>query len=325
MENKHMNTLKTSSSRFVLQSVAFTAATTLTLLMTGARPATAQAFLGQAFILDGKIGSLITVGAELNKVELPFPNGGAGNSANSNSLGITLGVQPLVQTGVVNSTTAESGATVNSTATINNLNLLPTFNTFAATNLSLGAFGALNVVSVTAININANPLVTATVIASQATDTPLSSASGSSTITNLQLLGSGVTVTGSPNQVVPINVGLELSALGGLVTTTTTAQIGEMILNEQISPVAGFPDSIQVNALRVRLFPTANVNTSLSGIPINVNANLTGTLADTDLVFSSSSAGVNASAVAPEPSALALLLFVAPFAARRRYRRTKTA
>jgi hypothetical protein len=281
-------------------------------LLTAPRPAAAQIYLGEAFIVDGNVGALVNIGVEINRVQPPFPNGGPGNAANSSDLGITLGVQPLVQTGLANSATSEAGSAVTSTAETHNLSVLPTFNDFVSVNLPLGSFGLLGIVNASVVGIApGTPLTQATVIASQAIDTPLSSATGSSTITGLNLLGNTVNASGLPNQIIPINVTVQLSAtvVGiGLVTTNTTAQIGELTINEQNAPIAGFPDSLQVNALRVRLFPTANINTTLNGIGINTSANLAGQVSNTDLVFSSSTAGVNPSQVsaAPEPGSLAL-------------------
>lgn len=321
-----MNALmKNLFARPVVKSVLVATAATLVLSIAGTRPANAQAYLGEAFILDGNVGGLLNIGVEINKVQLPHPNGGPGNSATN---GIGLSVAPLVTAGVVNSHTQEVGSTVTSNATINNLSVLPNLANYTAVNLGLGNINLLGLVNVSVVGIGTNPLATATVVQSQATDSPVSSASGSSTVTNLSVLGGvGVNSNGTLNQTIPINVGVLLSALGGVATVNATAQIGEIIINEQTSPAeVGFPDSVRVNAMRVKLYPTANINTSLLGVPINVNANLVGNLANTDLVFASSTAGVNAAAVAaPEPASVALLLMSAgPLAlVRRRFRRSR--
>jgi hypothetical protein len=321
-----MNALmKNFIARPVVKSALVATAATLVLSIAGPRPANAQAYLGEAFILDGQVGGLLNIGVEINKVQLPHPNGGPGNSATN---GIGLSVGPLVTAGVINSHTQEVGATVNSNATINNLSVLPNFSDINLLDLPDLSIGGLGLVDISVTGVGTNPLATATVVHSEATDSPVSSASGSSTVTNLSVLGGvGVNSNGTLNQTIPINVGVLLSVLGGTISTNATVQIGEIIINEQISPAeAGFPDSVRVNALRVKLYSTAQVNASLLGIPINANTNLVGELANTDLVFSSSTAGVNAAAVAaPEPASVALLLMSAgPLAlVRRRLRRNR--
>lgn len=322
-----MNALmKNFIARPVVKSVLVATAAALVLSVAGTRPANAQAYLGEAYILKGNVGvTVLNLGAEINKVQLPHPNGGPGNSATN---GVALNVLNVASAGLVNSHTQEVGSTVTSNATINNLSVLPNFSNINLLNLPNLNIGGLGLVNISVTGVSTNPLATATVVQSQATDSPVSSASGTSTVTNLSVLGGvGVNSNGTVNQTIPITVGVLLSALGGVVSTTVNAQIGEIVINEQTTPAeAGFPDSVRVNAMRVKLYPTANVNGALLGIPINVNTNLIGDLANTDLVFASSTAGVNAAAVAaPEPASVALLLMSAgPLAlVRRRFRRSR--
>ena len=309
-----------------------------------ASSAQAQPYTGSAYILQGKIGTGVSpilnvaAGAEINKVSLPFPNGGAGNSANSNSAGVTLGVGNAVSLGAINTATAELASAVTSTASVNNTNVLPNFyqtqlqagvdvNT-TLTNLTRALSGSANVSAHVSFSPFTGSLLQADLIGAQAQDTPFIAANGSSNFVNLSALGNIVTANGSISQTIPLFVTVNISTtanfLNGLTATTLTgttqAQIGELVLNEQL-PQPSNPALITVNAVHLKLYPNVDLpnltltgQASILGIGLtSVSAdvdlpstNLVGVTAGTDLIVSSATAG-SLGAAAPEPGTFALL------------------
>lgn len=320
-------------------TVALTALSSVALLVV-ARPAEAQVYTGEAYILRGNVGvnvgpgatPLVDVaaGAEINRVNLPFPNGGPGNVANGagNGLGVTIGT--AVDLDVVSTTTAEIASAVTSDATITGANILPNFSTFLPNSVNLPGLNLnVNVLGVVNTNVSlgfgniVGSLTTATVIRATALDTPLVPASGTSQIAGLNVLGSpvNVAVDGSgnplPNQTFFITVPINLTAqvqTGPLTVVnlsgTSSAVIGEIIINEQL-PIPASPDLITVNALHIKLYPVVDLpDVTLTGAGGLVTASVSlpttdilgEDLATTDLILSSATAG----AAAPEPGAFAL-------------------
>jgi|GEM_PF-5824604 hypothetical protein len=330
-------------SSFVrLSTVATGALATALLLSLASQPALAQPFTGEAYTLRGNIGVGATpileigVGAELNRVTLPFPNGGVGNSDNDADAGIVVGVGNAVSLNTITTSTSESGSVVISSAVVNGTNVLPNFGNLLPNNLSvvgnvldataiLGNLAQLNV-GIGFNNVNGS-LLTADVIGANAQDSPLINAFGSSNLVGVTALGNVVTANGSIAQVVPLNISLSLTAavnVGGVIgianlSGTTTAQIGEIIFNEQL-PTLADPNIITVNALRIRLFPNVELpdatltGTVLGAIPVFATVslpttNILGVTAGTDLIISSTTAGAlgGNNAVAPEPGTFVLL------------------
>lgn len=305
-------------------------------------PAKAQ-YTGEAYILRlnagaGVAGLLgIGVGASINEVDLPFPGGGPYNGA-QNGLNLNLGPNQ-VQADVISSATAEASAQVGSDAIITGATVFPNFSSLLPNNLgvvgnvlgsSIGIGGLATVnLNIGFLNVTGS-LLNAAVIQAHAEDTPLIAANGFTNIVGLTALSNAITADGTIAQRIPINLTVSVTGtvnvlgnalLATNVSGTTTVEVGELIINEQL-PQPADPDLITVNALHLRLYPNVDLpDITLTGnIPViggilsmNVDlptTNVLGVTAGTDLILSSATAGAlgNSNAAAPEPGTFALLL-----------------
>lgn len=144
---------------------------------------------------------------------------------------------PVLTTAVADSgrlPSAGGNVTLASTA-VNIPNVLSVGDSTISTNGSAGVTTSSANVNLLNVGVLSNT-VTATVIGSTAqASCPAGTASGNATITNLQINGLPVSVSGSPNQTITIFL------LGN--------QVGQLIINEQIVT----PGGITVNALHLRL------------------------------------------------------------------------
>jgi hypothetical protein len=297
-------------------------------------PAQAQ-FTGEAYILRLNAGADVAgligvdVGASVNRVELPYTGGGPYNGAQN---GISLNLGPgRITTGVISSSTSESGNQVVSDASVVNATVFPNFSSLLPSNLSrvgnvlgssigIGGIATVNL-NIGFLNVN-GALLNAALIEAHAEDNPLVPASGFSNIVGLQALSNVITADGTVAQRIPINLTVQVSGtvnvLGSsLLTTsvsgTTSVEVGELIINEQL-PQPSDPKLITVNAVHLRLYPNVDLpNMTLSSsvpvlgslVTVDVDlptTNILGVTAGTDLIISSATAGA-----APEPGTLALL------------------
>jgi hypothetical protein len=299
-------------------------------------PAPAQAqYTGEAYILRlnagvgaaGLIG--IGVGASVNHVTLPYTGGGPVNGA-QNGLNLNLGPNQVTAS-VISSSTIEAGGQVTSDATVTGANIFPNFSSLLPNNLNVlgNVLGSsIGIGGLATVNLNigflnvTGSLLNATVIQAHAVDNQLVPAFGFSNIVGLTALSNAITADGTIAQHIPINLTVNVTGtvnvLGNALLATnvsgsTSVQIGELIINEQL-PQPTDPELITVNAVHLRLFPDVDLpNLTLTGnIPViggllslNIDlptTNVLGVTAGTDLIISSATAGV-----APEPGTLALL------------------
>ncbi len=207
--------------------------------------------LGQ-IVINEQISSVTSTTGAIDVTALRVTATGIASVAVSHThADVTCGVPPRTYSGRgivarVRTTLPPLDNTIGDTGALppqggNLVSSLPSINLpaiLSATLLQSTASGAGNQSSSTAGLANVNVLaglVRANVIGSTATATctgSTASVSGSSQIANLLVGGVPINVTGQPNQVVPLIV-------------------GSLILNEQVSTVAGDDAEIDVNALRI--------------------------------------------------------------------------
>lgn len=334
-------------------SVALTALSSLALLSLSTA-ANAQAYKGNAYILSGNVGVNVGpgatplvnvgVGAEINRVDLPHPNGGAGNSANNNNAGLGVNIGTAVALNAVTSSTAEIASAVTSNAQVTGANILPNFSTLLPNSVAIPGVGLnLNLLGLVTTNVNLGfgsilgSLTQAGVIGATANDTPSIVAHGTSNIVGLSLLSQTINVAVDgfgnplPNQRFAITVPINLSAtVSGNVQVgpvsvpvanvalagTANAEIGEIIINEQLP--GGDPNLITVNALHIKLYPevdlpdvTLSGNVSVAGlglVTLSANAVLPNTnILGNNLATTNLIVSSATAGAAPEPGSLALI------------------
>jgi hypothetical protein len=188
----------------------------------------------------------LTVGVLVPAVALAVaaPAFAAVTAVQGSAYGVNVDLSGLVNVDVgptPESTIPGTGGT--DTDTVANVALTGIGGVGVVTTSSTGTVGAGGTVTSSAEVANANigrtglSLLTASVINSRCTSDE-SGSSGSSTITGLQVLGQPVTVTGSPNQTVTVNLGIASVIVH---------------INEQISTGTAPSSSITVNALRLEV------------------------------------------------------------------------
>jgi hypothetical protein len=248
------------------QTVSFTSGTvTLTIVIneqiTGPSSITVNALhITLTDSLTGITNDVIVASAHSDILCVPFPST---DRYSGRATGVRLATSTLIPQSNLATLVSDTGFLPTSggtiTSTIASVNVVGTLTTGVTTSNTSGGAPGGNVdtsqsdstVNNLSVSLIGNVQITATVVGSTSQCvcgvTPPVACSGTSTITNLNVVAGGIgvpiVITGAPNQSVVLPLGL-----------------GTIILNEQVSAGAG---DITVNALHVMLSPVGLASTDL--------------------------------------------------------------